>query len=266
MLFMYQLPRILIKRPLISEELVPVFVIFIPVAFGVSIFRFKLMNIELIINRSLVYSILTIFTVSFYLLFVQIIQSLFARLFAFQQTTVSVIGAFAVALAFNPARKKIQELVDRSFFRISYDYKKSILSFNERAHKIERQSHLVDFFLTKVDKTIPLDSLDLRVFSVESGRQNVLIEKGEGDDLSPFDSVALRSSRIYSRRKCVLTELGMDFSIEKLLEEKNVEMVIPMPFRTTALAGFFALGKRNPAPNSRGRISSCFSLWLKHSL
>jgi signal transduction histidine kinase len=252
MLFMYQLPRILIKRPLISEDLVPVFVIFIPVAFAVSIFRFKLMNIELIINRSLVYSILTIFTIGFYLLFVQIIQSMFARLLAIQQTTISVIGAFAVALAFNPARKKIQEWVDRSFFRISYDYKKSILSFNERAHKIARRSHLVDFFLMKVDKTIPLDYMGLKVFSVESGKRKIFIERGDGDDLSLINPGVLVSDRIFTRQKSVLTELGMDFSIEGQLEDKKKEMIIPMPFRTTALTGYVEFGKKK----SGSRFSS----------
>ncbi len=249
---LYKLPVILIKRPFISEEFSGVFFIFIPIAFAVSIIRFKLMNIQLIINRSLVYSLLTIFTVGFYLFFVQIVQRLFSQLFPIQQATISVIGAFAVALAFDPARKKIQDFVDRSFFRISYDYKKSILSFNERAHKIVRHPHLVDFFMMKVDKTIPLESLGLRVFSVESGRQKVLIERGGSDDLAPFDPVAMRSSRIYSRRNSVLTELGVDFSIEKLLEEKNVELVIPMPFRTTALAGLFALGKKKSGTKFSG--------------
>jgi signal transduction histidine kinase len=243
-LFMYQLPRILIKRPLISEDLVTVFVIFIPVTFAVSIFRFKLMDIELIINRSLVYSMLTIFTIGFYLLFVQIIQSLVARLFAIQQTTISVIGAFAVALAFNPARKKIQELVDRSFFRVSYDYKKSILSFNERAHKIVDRSHLVDFFLMKVNKTIPLDFMGLRVFSAESGKRKIFIERGGGGDLSRLNPGVLISDRIFARRKTVQTELGMDFSIENELGENNFEMIIPMPFRTTALTGYVELGKK----------------------
>lgn len=244
MIFLYQIPRFLIKRPLMSEELAPVFIILIPVAFVVSIIRFKLMNIELVINRSLVYSILTVFTISFYLLFVQILPDFFSQIFAIRQTTVSVMGALAVALAFNPARKKIQEFVDRSFFRISYDYKKSVLTFNERAHRIVRQPHLVDFFLLKVDKTIPLDYIGLRVFSLDTGKQKVLIQRGKKDNLAPFGPYVLGSGRIFARRKSVLTEMGLDFSIENLIEEKNLEMIIPLPFRTPALEGFVALGRK----------------------
>ena len=252
MLFMYQLPRILFKRPLISEELVPVFVIFITLSFAVSIYRFKLMNIELIINRSLVYSILTVFTVGFYLLFVQVIQRLFASLFAIRQTTVSVIGAFAVAVAFNPARKKIQEFVDRTFFRISYDYQKSILSFNERAHKIARLDHLTDFFLAKVDKTIPLVRSGIRVFSIGADKGQVLIERGQSEDFPRIESPMLNANRIFAIRKGVMTELGMDFSCERSLEKGNWEMVIPLPFRTTALAGFVVLGKKKAGTRFSG--------------
>jgi len=252
LIVLYQLPRIMIRRPLISEELAGAFLIFIPVAFAVSIIRFKLMDIELVINRSLVYSMLTVFTVSFYLLFVQVIQSLFTRFFDIRQTTISVIGALAVGLAFNPARKKIQEFVDRSFFRISYDYKKSILGFNESAHKIASRNHLVDFFLGKIDKTIPLDYSGLRVFSVGPTKQKVLIEKGKSDTLAAFGTQVLRSNRIFSRRKSVLTEMGVDFSIEILLEANKWEMIIPLPFRTAALTGFVALGRKKAGTKFSG--------------
>jgi signal transduction histidine kinase len=243
-LFLYQLPLVLIGRPFITEELAPVFSVFIPVAFAVSIIRFKLMDIELIINKSLVYSILTAFTVGFYLLFVQIIQSLFSQWLAIRQTTISVFGAIAVALAFNPARKKIQKFVDKSFFRISYDYKKSILSFNERAHKIVRQSHLVDFFLMKVDKTIPMDYLGLRVFLAAEGAPMLLIERGRTGDPLFLEPGADTSNRVFSKRKSVLTELGLDFSMEEQLDRRNLDMIIPMPFRTRALSGYVELGKK----------------------
>lgn len=252
LVFLYQLPRFLFQRPLISEELAPVFLILIPVTFAVSILRFKLMNVELVINRSLVYSILTVFSIGFYLLFVQVLQAFFSKTFDIRQSTISVIGALAVALAFNPARKRIQEFVDRSFFRSSYDYKKSILSFNERAHRIVRKTHLVDFFLMKVNKTIPLDDMGLRVFSIESGRQKVLIERGKKDKLAPFGPNVARSDRISARRKGVLTELGLDFSIENSIEEKNLDMIIPLPFRTASLAGYVVLGKKKSGAKFSG--------------
>lgn len=251
-LFLYQLPRVLLDSPFISEELAPVFSIVIPIAFAVSIIRFKLMNIELIINKSVVYSILTAFTIGFYLLFVQIVQSSFSRLFSIRETTISVFGALVVAVAFNPARKRIQKFVDKSFFRLSYDYQKSIFSFNERAHKIVSQSHLVDFFMMKVDKTVPMDYLGLRVFSTTKEGTGVLIKRGREGGTVLWGSGKRMGSPLFSKRNSVLTELGLDFSMEEWLEQQDLEMVIPLPFRARTLSGYVELGKKKSGAKFSG--------------
>ena len=77
------------------------------------------MDIELIINRSLVYSFLTIFTVSVYLFSVRIFHGLVSRIMIIQEAGVAAIAALAAAAVFNPARRKIQHFVDKSFFRVA---------------------------------------------------------------------------------------------------------------------------------------------------
>jgi signal transduction histidine kinase len=97
----------------------------------------------------------------------------------------------------------------------------------------------------KIDNTIPLDYIGLRVFySGQGGKQKVLIERGKCGDLASFGPEVLMSNRIFSKRKSAMTELGLDFSIEKLIEDKNLEMVIPLSFRTKALTGYVELGKK----------------------
>jgi len=243
-IFLYQVPRVLIKKPFITEELSGVFFVFIPVALAFSIIRFKLMNIELIINRSLVYSTLTIFTVSVYLLSVQVIQILFSKFFPIQQAAVSVIAALAAAAVFHPTRKKIQEFVDKSFFRLSYDYRKSILSFNEKAHKMVHLGQLVNFFLMKVPQTIPLEYLGLMVYSYKTGKYEVIKETDKKKRLDVLTSGIWGKTKILTKRKSVQTELGLDFSAEKWMDENNLEMIIPVPFRSMELTGFLALGKK----------------------
>jgi signal transduction histidine kinase len=243
-ILLYQLPKALIQKTYITEEFAGVFFICIPVAFAFSIIRFKLMNIELIINRSLVYAILTIFTVSIYLLSVQVIQTLFSKSLGIQQGVVTVIAVLAAAVAFHPARKKIQDFVDRSFFRLSYDYQKSILSFNERAHRMVRTEHLVNFFLEKMNKTIPLEYTGVIVHSSKTADPEVYIQKGGKKDLDVLRSNFFGKARILAKRKSVQTELGIDFSEEDWMKENKLDMIISMPFRSMELTGFLALGKK----------------------
>jgi signal transduction histidine kinase len=243
-IFLYQVSGILFKRPLISEELSGVFFIFLPVGFAFSIIRFKLMDIELIINRSVVYAILTIFTVSIYLLSIQVIQTLFSKSLPVRQGVVTVIAALAAAVAFHPARKKIQNFVDRSFFRLSYDYRKNILSFNERAHRMAHTGHLVNFFLAKVNKAIPLEYMGFVVYSSKTRKPEVFIETGGNIGLEILKSRNWGKDLIHARRRSVQTELGIDFSAEDWLEESKLEMVIPVPFRSMELFGFVVLGRK----------------------
>lgn len=243
-IFLYQLPQIIGLDPLISEEFSQVFFILIPLSFAVSIVRFRLMNIELVINRSLVYSILTVFTVSIYLFSVSILHSLFSKLFFVHETLIFVLGALGAAAVFYPARKRIQEFVDRTFFRQSFDYRISILSFNERAHRIINRDHLVDFFLEKTKKTLPLEHLGILIYLIDEGQLMPFIRRDGEKDMGSLTAYSLASEKVIARTKAVKTEENMDFSQEASLKEKNVEIILPLSFRSTALAGFLTIGKK----------------------
>jgi signal transduction histidine kinase len=243
-ILLYELPLSIGINPLLSEELSNVFFIFIPLAFAFSIVKFRLMNIELVINRSIVYSILTVFTVSIYLFSVYLIGNIFSKFFSTRETTVSLIGALMAAVAFNPARKKIQAFVDKTFFRLSYDYRKSILSFNERAHKMASSGHLIDFFLLKIKNTLPLEHIGVFIFLLASGKRELLIAKNGKEHFASLTSLSLDSEKILAKKRAVRTEEDMDFSKEHLLEEKNLELIIPLSFRITDYAGYVSLGKK----------------------
>jgi signal transduction histidine kinase len=96
----------------------------------------------------------------------------------------------------------------------------------------------------KVKKTIPLEHLGLLVYLFKDGNQNILLGREEDRDLKSLGSRMLGKSKILARRKGMRTELGVDFSEENLIEERNLEMLIPMPFRSTALAGFMSVGRK----------------------
>ena len=243
-ILLYQLPLAVGIDPLLSQEFSNAFFIFIPLAFAFSIVKFKLMNIELVINRSIVYSILTVFTVSIYLFSVYLLGNIFSKFFSARETTVSLIGALVAAVAFNPARKKIQAFVDKAFFRMSYDYGKSILSFNERAHRMASSDHLTDFFLLKIKKTLPMEHIGVFIYLLISGKKKLFIAKNGKENLASLTSLNLDSEKILAKKKAVRTEEGLDFSKESFLEEKNLELIIPLSFMTADLVGYVSLGKK----------------------
>ncbi len=158
-LVLYQAPVAIGVAPLLSEEISTIFFVGIPLAFSVAIVKYRLMNIGLVINRSLVYSLLTVFTVGMYLVFIELAQRIFARWLAGRELGVTIAGVFLAALAFQPAQHRIQTFVDKAFFRQSYDYRRTIMAFNEKAQQMVDRDGLLDFFRREITRVLPVESL-----------------------------------------------------------------------------------------------------------
>jgi len=254
-IFIYQIPAVLRLKPLLNEESSSVFFIVIPLAFALSILRFRLLDVEVVINRSLVYSLLTIFTVSLYLFSVRVLQDLFSRVFVVRETFISLGSAFLAALAFHPARRKIQELVDKSFFRQSYDYRKAILQFSEMSQKAVSGPALIAEFSGCVESVIPMERLAVVVDELGPEGRRPLYSRGLRDGEDPSVFLGLPLGHIWARRGATRTEEGINFSRDELLSRIPADIVFPLPFQSPALKGFLILGeKRSGQKYSRDDI------------
>ena len=240
----YQLPRILGLWPLISEETSSVFFILIPLGFALSIFKFRLLDVDLVINRGLVYSLLTIFTASLYFLSIRIFENLFSRMFTVKATFVALGSAVLAAVLFHPARKRIQEFVDKAFFRQVYDYRKAIQKFNEMAQKALSKEELFDIFLVNLNQAIPLEGTALSIWAVSPSGDRPLLSKDSNDGPSLPLSFGLPSVKVWAKHGATNTEDDVDFSQDNILSERKLALVLPFPFESTSLNGYLALGRK----------------------
>jgi hypothetical protein len=104
----------------------------IPAATGIAILRYRLYDIDVVINRTLVYGSLTAMLVALYFGGIVVLQRLFVILTGEQSTLAVVASTLAIAALFNPLRRRIQSFVDRRFYRRKYDARKTLETFSSK--------------------------------------------------------------------------------------------------------------------------------------
>lgn len=172
---LWVLPLAFFGKGLIPEELLLIIILIIPVTFSISILKYHLWDIDRVINRSVVYSILLIGILVTYLLVVLLLS-----FFASKETgTFPIVLTVAIiALVVQSLKRKVELFVDKTFFRVQYDFRFAVKKVLQELRECADSLHLAEACIDGIANFIPVKNISFASVDEKTGVCQILIQRG----------------------------------------------------------------------------------------
>jgi len=128
--------------------------LFLPLCLAIAILRYRMFDIDLIIRRTLVYTILTAVLGLMFYCGVTVLQGLFTSISGQQSPASIVISTLVIVVLFNPLRRRVQSFIDRRFYRQKYDAARTLEAFSTAVRNEVNLVELSDYLEKVVDETV----------------------------------------------------------------------------------------------------------------
>ena len=231
----------------VSFMLVIASVVGLPVAVGIAILRYRLYNIDLLLNRTLVYGALTAVLAAVYFGSIVLFQELF-RAFTGQESQLAVVlSTLAIAALFTPLRLRIQSFIDRRFYRRKYDARKTLEAFSAKL-RIETDLDALSSELIEVIKeTMQPTRVSLWLKLPERAREEAATVATETPEIEiePDDPILAYLANVSGVVEVVKLEEKVDLDSQALgaMKSADIELVVPLVSQGE-LIGLLSLGSR----------------------
>jgi PAS domain S-box-containing protein len=131
----------------------------LPLTFGYAIFRYRLMDVDLIFKRGVVYTLAAAAVVGMYFALVAGVAALVQMRQPGRGPMGWILAVVVTALLFDPVRKWIQDRVDQAFYRTVYDYRRTLIEFGRELGSETDLNALLSAVLDRLSRTLAVDRI-----------------------------------------------------------------------------------------------------------
>lgn len=132
-----------------------------PLVIGVSVLKYRLYDIDIVIRRTLLYGVMTVLVGSVFLGSVAVLQLFFTDYSPHRSPAVIAITTLMIVALFNPLRSRLQQIIDRRFYRSKYDSARMLERFNASVRNEVELERLLASLQAVVDETMQPDGVSV---------------------------------------------------------------------------------------------------------
>ncbi|MFB3855395.1 MAG: ATP-binding protein [Vicinamibacterales bacterium] len=176
--FGYALPFALGVRPTLAMELTAIPLSLVPLAFASAILRYRLMDVEVIVKRLLVYAALVAAIAGIYAVLLRVAVVFFPGASGRHETIIALLATLVVVLLSRPVKNAIQAAFDRAFYRDRYDFRRALVGFARDLNADLDLARLSERLVARVMETFLVDRMALMLADDEAGRYQAIRAAG----------------------------------------------------------------------------------------
>ncbi len=243
---LWVIPQAITNYGLVPEEFVLIFMLFIPVTFAIAILKHHIFDIDLIIERSLIYFLSVSILILVYTAIISILTEFIKNI---NEYFSAGVAAVIIALLFHPAKDRVQKIIDKKFFRVKYNFRIASRIFLDEINNCNDINSLANKIVEQNDAIIPVDRTGFFLFDPFTSRLRLAAHRN-------FDFLEHRG--VFLDRKKLKTALQQPVALKDKVEpgipievgDNNVfrrwgmALVFPIHSTNKELLGFFVLGEK----------------------
>ncbi len=232
---LYEFPKTFGWASLTPEWMGYVFAAFAPIAFFISVVRYQMFDVNLVIRRSIVYSMLTALVIGVYLLMVAFGDWLATEEWGRSAMWIRIVTVLVLAAVFEPARNTFQGFMDKIFYKTHRDQRHALMDFSRDAARTLDIYQLTRKLEDLLNEVIPLTSIS--IFMVESDSLVEIVPNDPGVESRAPACLSLKDVK----RMLGKNDSGTFEMVPNSREMAWVDLLIPLMVEDR-LIGMIALG------------------------
>ena len=181
----YALPYAVGVEPSLPMELSAIPLSLIPLAYASAIVRYRLMDIEVIVKRALVYAAALSAIVVIYAVLLETVQRVFLKGGAANEWVIAFLATLVAVLLAPPVKEFVQTALDRAFYRDRYDYRRALVGFARDLNSDLDLHRLAERLVTRVVETLLIDRMALMLEDEVAPHFGSVRASGFGDGQPP---------------------------------------------------------------------------------